>query len=173
MDPFLVKVWPGIVLGYVFALIWFLVMLFFAIREKSSLTIALVFLGSIVGWTIGLLLTSVNPQEDIAFKNALGAIGTLVTGYVLAKFGDICAQLKADGARISMAIVIFSCTFVVGFLCVVIWRFEAAPTPRAASAQATAMPSTAPRTSTRAHGSASESGGPRFVRQRANRPNWP
>ncbi|HEV2741318.1 MAG TPA: hypothetical protein VGU66_22350 [Candidatus Elarobacter sp.] len=129
MNPFLVRIGPGIALGYVFALIWFLVMLSLAVHAQSALLIGLVFFGSIVGWTIGLLLTPVIPGQDIPFKTALGAAGTLATGFILAKFSDITAQVKVEHESVSMAIVIFGCTLVIGFLCVVIWRLEATRTP--------------------------------------------
>jgi hypothetical protein len=119
------RVQAGVVIGYVLALLWFSATVCFAMMSGEPMILVLdALFGAALGWALGLLVWP-NPQASgTTSRAAAGVVVALAAGYALAKLGDILGQLRADGVPITIAVLIFATDFLVGFLCIAIWRLQ-------------------------------------------------
>jgi hypothetical protein len=121
--------WFKIVSGYVLgsAAFAFCVYAGWTRDAQPVIGVLLCILGGVLGWVIGIVVTPLNEGEKRQFSDYAKAVSTLISGYVLAKAGDIAQGALTEAATTSseslfLRFLLFSSCLLIGTLFTFIGR---------------------------------------------------
>jgi hypothetical protein len=123
----------GAIIGYVLCgLVFFgLGWICFSSNGTPQLNILFLFLGSSIGWILGILITPKSESETVRFSEYSKIISSFTTGFLLAKLEKIFEILVKEQSDLSDVFVVRSIvlvvSFVLGLLCTFIWRSYVVP----------------------------------------------